>query len=297
MTFHSNHLLRSLVRALVGSVLILSGGACRTLILEDRSVCPTIIRLRDVPSLDPEEWAYMKLSLWKDWTDDAEELVRMDELNEGHDIEWRKEHLFQATAITGWDGVIEGNGTYLIPYGGECPTAMGGYVSLPVEGDESYLVDLPVRSLYANVFFEISGAASGYPFDIRVRGAVDGYDLPYLHLHKGPFECATRTLSYKERSCRIPRQDEAVNDVATKAVYAADLKSDFYFQEESTGQWQKFYSLPLGEIITMNGYNWSDAVLEDIHVNIHLADGAITRLEITVADWTVVVIGDGKLVI
>lgn len=309
---HHNLFLHGFLSALVAGMALCATG-CRSLVLEDRSVCPTWVELRNDPSVDPEMWAYMKLSFWKDWDYESEveadeEIVRMDELNEGHRIAWRKEHRFEVTGITGWDGTIDGEGRYLIPLGSECPDAVGGYAQSAIGRDEIYKVDFPVRSLYANVFIEIEGAASEYPFKAGIRGAVDGYTFPYLHLHEGPFECETRVLNYWMRAARIPRQDEPAGvplmkeSDRTKAVYAAGLKVDFYFLEfgadESVKEnWERFYTLPLGEIITMNGYSWSDAILEDIHVKIHLADGAIVRLEVSVEDWTVVVIGDKNYVI
>lgn len=272
----------------------LSVVSCRSLVLEDRTVCPAQVILFNAPSVDVERWSYMKLSLWKDWEGMSEQMARMEDLNTGHTIEWKKGHDFEVTAITGWDGVIDGNGNYLIASGNECPEAIGGYTRSAIKEDEMYQVELPIRSLFANVFFEIEGAASGYPFKIFVNGAVDGYTLPGLRLHEGLFHCESRELNYWMRACRIPRQDEPSNEVSTKAVYAAGLKIDFYFQPQGTTEWQRFYSLPIGEIITMNGYDWSEPVLEDIHVKIHLADGAITQLVISVAEWSVVVIGDGQ---
>lgn len=286
---------------LLSPVLVLSGTAlcmcaCRSLVLEDRSVCPSWVQLYNSPSVDPEKWNYMKLAYWKDWDYEAdgevdEEIVRMDELNAGHRIPWLKEHRFEVTGITGWDGVIDAEGNYLIPLGMECPDAIGGYTQASVGREEVYRVEFPVRSLYANVFIEILGASSRYGFKAVVRGAVDGYSLPTLRLHEGTFECETRELSYEMRAVRIPRQEEP-SYASTKTVYAAGLKVDFYFQVEGRETWERFFTLPLGEIITMNGYVWSDAILEDIHVKIELADGAISRLEVCVEDWTVVVIGD-----
>lgn len=266
---------------------------CKSLVLEDRSLCPNRVILQNDPSVDPEVWGYMKLNLWKDWEEDSEEIVRMDELNQGHPVVWRKEHLFEVTAITGWNGTVEGDGLYLIPLGNECPDAVGGYARSMVGRDETYYVTLPIRSLYANVFLEIEGASSRYEFKAVIRGAVDGYSLPSLRLHEGTFECETRELSYEMRAARIPRQDEPSN-MSTKTVYAAGLKTDFYFQEQGSIEWERFYTLPLGEIITQNGYDWSKPVLDDIHVKIRLADGAITRLVIEVDDWQVVVIGEGS---
>ena len=286
-TCHKFRILVSVPALVLAGVL---SSSCRSLVLEDRSLCPTWVELKSVPSIDPENWGYLKLSLWKDWEEDDEKIVRMDDLNTGEKFEWRKEHLFEVTGITGWDGIIEGNGDYLIPFGNECPDAIGGYTREQIGGEEIYHVDLPVRSLFANVFVEIEGAASGYPFKVSLRGAVDGYSFPYLHLHEGSFQCETRELSYEMRACRIPRQDEPSN--ATKAVYVAGLKADFFFREQGSSVWERFYSLPLGEIITMNGYDWSEPVLEDIHVKVRLADGAIVRLVVEVADWSVVVIGD-----
>ena len=271
--------------------------SCRSVVLEDRSVCPSWILLKNSPSVSPEMWNYFKLSLWKDWEEDSEEIVRTLDLNAGYRIEWRKEHLFEVTGITGWDGIIEGDGRYLVPLGSECPEAMGGYTFQEIGGEEVYEIDFPVRSLYANVFIDIEGASSRYPFKAVIRGAVDGYTFPYLRLHGGPLECETRELSYEIRAARIPRQDEPAGAV-TKAVYVAGLKVDFYFLEEGHAEWERFYTLPLGEIITMNGYDWSEPVLEDIHVKIRLADGGIALLVVEVADWRVVVLGeDSKYVV
>ena len=280
-----------LVVILAAANVVVSG--CRSLILEDRPLCPNRVVLQNVPSVDSDMWNYMKLDLLGDSESESEEIVRMEDLNHGHPITWRKEHLFEVTAITGWDGIIEDDGFYLIPVGEECPNAIGGYARSMVGNDEFYYVDLPIRSLFANVFLEIEGAASRYEFKAVIRGAVDGYSLPALRLHEGTFECETRQLSYEMRAARIPRQDEASNAL-TKTVYASGLKTDFFFQEQGTAEWDRFYTLSLGEIITMNGYDWSKPVLDDIHIKIRLADGSITRLVVEVADWQVVVIGNGE---
>ena len=50
-----------------------------------------------------------------------------------------------------------------------------------------------------------------------------------------------------------------------------------------------YLSLPLGKIASERGYDWSEDRLDDIHVQIKMAEESLTSITVTIAGWTVIV--------
>jgi len=282
------------VATVLVSVFLLQG--CRSLILEDRTECPAWITLQAVPPVNAVHWPEMDFRLTGPGFDGMDRTsVRTEVLNEGWQFKWKKGGAFTAVSLTGWDGGIDGkNGLLTVPEGTEIPEAIGGYIDTVLGARlEQVEFPLPVRALYTNVIFDVQGASTEYPFLPVVKCAVDGYILPQLTLHTGSYSCPAAMISYRVRVARIPRQDDAV----TKTSYAGGLYADFLFKlDENDTEWTKFHTLPLGPVLTENGYDWTAPFPEDIHVKVDLVDGAVSLITVNVADWEQVVFRDnGKI--
>lgn len=272
---------------------------CRSLVLEDRSECPTWIVVKPDRDIDELTWPYFTLRLVNESGVFAEDIVAKTEdfCKDGVKFSWKKHSKLEIAGVTSWTGpTIDAGANLLIPEGKEVPETMAGYLKVDDLGeDDLHILTLPIQSLYSNVYYEIETKGTEYPFRAVVRGAVNGYVLPSFALHEGSYQAEAREISYNLRTVRIPRQDVA----ATKAnVYAGALKTDLMavFDDE-TQEWETFYTLALGEVVTLQGYDWSKPVLDDIHVKITLEERVLARLSVKTADWEVVLIEGGKYVI
>lgn len=297
---------------LVLSLLSLSASSCSQLIFEDRTECPTYVMIKAVPWIDPRTWEELGMAIWEDGVNKESVTTTVYELNRGFYVPGTKGKYFEAALLGGWPSEWRRDGYLGIPEGEECPEGAGAYFGLQLGIEEIYEMPLELTQLYANVFFDVEGAESGYAFDFYVDGVVDGYMYPGESLHYGPFHAKARTNEYRTRAARIPRQlpvegfsrirrtkagdgkDDGYYDIVRPEEALEKLYADIYIENATSGMMKKYLTLPLGKIITDNGYDWSPAQLEDIHVRIRMFNGSIASLIVSVADWQVVVIGDGK---
>ena len=287
---------------LLGAV---SLSSCNELIKEKRVDCPAHVFIKAVPPIDTRSWENLDISMWEDGVRTENAVASVYELNRGYYIPVMKDRFFEAALLGGWPAEWFADGFLLVPEGEECPDAVGAYLGMEIGSDELYEAPLALTNLYVNVLVEIEGASSGYGIDIYATGAVDGYAYPGSGLHYGPYRAKAEELSYNERHVRIPRQ-MPFHDIARNIKTKADDPEDEYVFETPEAALEKLFlevwienqekdemvhylSLPLGQIASERGYDWSTDRLEDIQINIRMADESLASVSVTIAGWTVVV--------
>ncbi len=159
-----------------------------------------------------------------------------------------------------------GEGGLVIPFGEDCPPVK--MHSAFVETDcETVTETVSLKKNYCRLTVNFSEERTSFPFDIAVRGNVDGYGMNG-EPHAGEFSHYMRATlkSATDVSCSLclPRQKDSALSLEI-AEEASVLKS-----------------FALGNYIEGSGYDWSASELDDIVVTI---DYARTRLSITVGEW------------
>lgn len=277
---------RSTGCTLLLAVLLISLTGCRSLILENRRDCPAWVSLKACPEVDGDNWAYLQLWLFRDGGQAEEGLwVRADQLNEGISLAWKKGTDCQVSGLSGWTGKTGQDGQLLIPEGSPCPDALGAYLKEGLDADDSYMFSFEVKSLSANVLFDITGSGTEGIIPV-LRGQVDGYDFPALSLHEGSFRCPAEALSKGIFSVRIPRQEQGPETRSFSSALVLDL-----FRQ---GEEAPFYSFPLGKLLLDKDYDWTSPQLEEIRVGLLFEGGILHQFSVQAGAWKVIVIENGE---
>lgn len=279
--------------------------SCQDLLFEDRTLCPSFLLTKAVPPIDPKSWEELAIDTWEDGGLTGSRTATVYELNRGFYIEATKGRFFEAALLGGWPAEWISDGSLLVPEGEPCPDAVGAYYGLEVGTDEIYEKNLTLTSLYADVFFVVEGASSGYAVAIEVRGAVDGYRYPGSGLHYGPYRVPAEPLPNGRRHARIPRQlpfyafsrtvglPEEKEEAVPPGKALEALVADIFVENREKGTMTSYMTLPLGTVVTEGGYDWTVPTLEDIRVRIRLFDGSIASLSVSFAEWSITLLGDG----
>lgn len=294
---------------------MISMTSCKELVLENRVNCPAYVFVKAEPAIDTRTWEKLEIETWEDGKQTESSDASVYELNRGFYLPVTKDRYFEATLLGGWPKEWMKEGFLLIPEGEECPDGVGAYFALEVGSGEIYEAPLTLTNLYTEVFIDIGGASSKYGIDIYAAGVVDGYAYPGSGLHYGPYRTKAEEVTYQQRRVRIPRQlpfHDIARSVNTKADAAEGeyvfedpeealdyLVAEVWIENVAEGKMSHYLTLPLGQIAKERGYDWSEERLDDIHIDIRLADESIASITITIAGWTVVVYqtGDNKYVI
>lgn len=284
------HLKRKTIYSLLAALFLCAGSVSCT-VKENRVECPVWIMV--TPEVDIPDGLGGTLSLfaYRDGVMRVYKEYDLQEFSAGIDFSFQRGPV-EIAGVVGWPKEYFVDDMLTIPFGGDCPPAWGFDDSLFIESDiESVLLNETLRSLFANMTIRIKGAGEDYPYGLVVEGDVDGYLLASLRPHHGPFLCVPGQLAagdYEFRFCQVPRQDDGsltVSLVEEAPVFGTKAGGD---------ELERVYTLPLGEILAEQGYDWSAEVPEDIDV---LIDFSSSSILITVCDWTRVVIMNGKYVI
>ena len=255
---------------------------CRRMVLEDRNACPSWVTLQATPALDTTRCKERPFHLWREGDGSEENSVDAASFNAGVQFPFRKGE-FAIRGLLGWPEEWQQDGRLVIPPGEACPESYGCRLDACRLDGETYSFPVPVTGLSARLYFHVEGASSGYAYRPVVTGGVDGYEYPSFRLHEGEFRCTAEPVDERVLLVRIPRQeDDRIRGEDT-------LRARILIQDQQSGEWMSMYDLPVGQWIEDTGYDWHAPLLEDVHLSLALADGALVRVEITVADWTTLV--------
>lgn len=105
-----------------------------------------------------------------------------------------------------------------------------------------------------------------YPYALTVKGNVSGIELTSLKPIEGAFKYTTALDEDYIGTCRLPRQKDSSLSLDMNKVDDGTLVD----------------TIPLGELISRTGYNWSAEDLDDITITIDFAKAEIV---VTVNEW------------
>lgn len=272
------------MKKLTSVLLILSLVSCRSLIREDRSECPAWIQVKADRTVSEQLWPYFSFRMMNREAEEIQRQVAQTETfcTDGVTFSWKKHSPLEVVCVSNWSETISEDGNILlIPLGQECPESLAGCAQAQTEEAEQYVVEVPVQSLYATFYIEVEILEKDIPLLVQVSGDVDGYTLPGLTLHEGPYRAQFREIGPHQYAVRIPRQAMPSGTM----VYAGSLLLDLLTQDEDTSAWVPFQSLPLGEMATLRGYDWSQAILDDCHLHLTLDGRILVNYSIQVQEW------------
>jgi len=156
-----------------------------------------------------------------------------------------------------------------IPEGSQMEEVYAWTEPIDTRGEERVRVDALLHRQYAylhiNVVFQ-KGESS--PYELRIRGNVDGLDLLSLEPVGGSFEFSFLPVTGIYHRVCLPRQND----------YSLEL--DFIPRTPSRGLPED--SLPIGDYIRETGYDWAAPDLKDIFIDI---DFVRTEVNLRVEDW------------
>lgn len=296
---------RALLRGALSSLAVLAGlsftAGCsyfKGLVFEDRTDCPTWLRIKADPALDTGTWPGMPLLVTFDGRDSVYADVQTKDVNDGYVLALKKGNV-EVVGLSGWydhsaEVLEDRDALFLVPYGEQCPQAVGAHesMSLPVE-TELYDMPLRMKGLSLLIRFTFTGAAEGYVFKPTVEGGVDGFTFPDLSLHYGSFRADADYVDYYHRNVRVPRQVDPFGPSGKAGDGGLGLMVVFSICFPGTSEWRPFYNLEMSGLFEECGYDWDRRILEDVEFRFDMADGALTMLEVQIGDWTKVIIGEG----
>ncbi len=269
---------------LISTLLLLSLVSCRSLIRENRSDCPAWIQVKADRTVSEQQWPYFSFRMMNpDATGVQRQVAQTTTFcSEGVTFSWTKHSPLEVVCVSNWPETIADDGnSLLIPLGQECPESLAGSVRTRTDETERYVLEIPLQSLYTTFYCEIEMKEKEIPLLPVVIATVDGYRLPDLSLHEGPYEVQAREKGRYQYTARIPRQAEPTG----KGTYAGDLQLDLLTQDEETGDWILYQRLPLGELATLRGYDWSQAILDELHLHLTLDGREVVNYSIQVLEW------------
>ena len=272
------------MKKLTSALLILSLVSCRSLIKEERSGCPAWIQLKADRMVNEQLWPYFSFRMMNPEADWVQRQVTQTETfcTEGMSFSWKKHSPLEVVCVSNWSETFSEDGNILlIPLGQECPESLAGCAQAQTEEAEQYVVEVPLQSLFTTFYCEVEILEKDIPLLLQVSSDVDGYTLPGLTLHEGSYRVKAREIGTHSYTVRIPRQTTP----SGTTVYAGSLMLDLLTLDDETKGWVPFQSLPLGEMATLRGYDWSQAILDECHILLTLEGRVLVNYSIQVQEW------------
>lgn len=264
---------------------LISASSCRSLVLEDRSVCPAWVDLILSSAKDNDETGKTSILLWRFGQAESRGYYTQDELFDGVRVSFPR-------GVASFSGLVAPDlspsdpipSLLIVPPGDDCPewfafnTPSKEYVS---ETPES--VEVTQYRMHVGLNFRIRGG--GYTFRATCIAGVDGFSYPSLELHKGEFSVVTTEEDYYLRTAVIPRQSYGTEPV--KLIMHID------YIDTETGRAYPVTDFDLAKEIEGH-YDWSKPILDDIDVEVLLENRNLVKVIVRAEDWTVVWISEGE---
>lgn len=232
---------------------------------ENRFLCPCRMSLE----VSGGEESLVTLSLWDGLP------VLWDSLRTEDSSIWARpipRGRFTVSALSGLHGVTKDGKLVKCVPGDEMGPVYAGTTLLDSSGEEcGGSVRLRRQSVYINIRISASDKED-YPYEVDVRGNVDGFDIVSLEPHHGPFTYTLHPVVGSWHRVCVPRQtDNSLNLVFKRRPLGSDITVTA--------------SIPIGDYIKSSGYDWYSEDLEDIDIDIDYADASI---EVCIDDWNII---------
>lgn len=272
---------------------VMAAPSCRGLVFEDRTPCPswvTVVLRNPVPGT---EGAGAVLHLWKDGAVTSCGAHTQEEFSQGVTTAIHKgEAAFSGLSGGTLEGGAPPPSLLTVPDGEMFPPWYAFLVPGTEYGEGSVTVETDQWQMHSNLTVDVSGA--GYEFRAVCHCGVDGFEYPSLALHQKPVDVETETEDYTRRTARIPRQSMGRDGEETPFLLV-----DFDYLDPEEEQWYTICRIDLGSCLEQGRYDWSSPLLEDIRMEVALAEGTLVQAAIILAGWkkTLLESGNGNLVI
>lgn len=261
-------------------VFLLSGCSVK----EDRTNCPTWLTFLS-STADDDLGDRLYFYAFREGALEFDDLYRWsDFVTVGIDVPIMRGALHFA-GFVGWPEDWIRDGVLSIPYGSDAPEAWGFDDKRVVE-EGQFVFDEAVRMLFANVFIHVVGQDETYPWTLVLEGNVDGYVLPSLAPHSGEYSSIPFDMGEAMHHSRIPRQ---MDDSLLLSLYE-DHPLLHPVTKGPVKEWpDPVFSLPVGQIVAMSGYDWGASIFPDIHIEL---DFAALSVNVTIGEWKYVMLMD-----
>lgn len=234
---------------------LMSGVGC---IKEDRSECPCRLVL-DFNEVDTLSVSSVDVLLESDEGFTMSQVVEKKHFSD-YMVPVPKIRMF-LSVWAGADRYLEHDKSVMIPYGEECPRLFLHKSEVEAEG-EMVTERIRLRKNHCVLTVQVEDGRD-YPFDLMVRGKVDGYGgdmMPTV----GDFACKAVPDTLGTCVVVIPRQ----------------LDSSLILEvDDGTGHVKNF---SIGESIVADGYDWKAEDLDDVTVTL---DYALTEVALEIVEW------------
>ena len=283
-------------RMLLAAACVLAAMAapsCRGLVFEDRTPCPSWVTviLRN-PAPGTEGGAAM-LHLWKDGLVTSCGAHTQEEFSQGVTTAIHKgEAAFSGLSGGTLDGGTPPPSLLTVPDGRMFPPWFAFHVPETEYGEGSVTVETDQWQMHNNLTVDVRGA--GYEFRAVCHCGVDGFEYPSLALHQNPLDVETETEAYTRRTARIPRQSMGRDDEEKPLLLV-----DFDYLDPEEGKWYTLSRIDLESYLEQGRYDWSSPLLEDIRMEVELAEGTLVQAVIVLAGWkqTLLASDSGNLIL
>ena len=165
---------------------------------------------------------------------------------------------YYAAVFCGLEGMELIGSVLKIPMGCACDNVYSGHGQVFIQGEEGE-TGLPLNKDYTQITMKVNGIVDGYyPFGFRIRGNVDGYELPGGRPHRGEFDYIPKVESGNIFRAKVPRQ---IDDSLVLEIFHLDDGSLVTIQN-------------LGKIIRDMGYDWNARDLKDIGIGVDVSEAS-----------------------
>lgn len=157
------------------------------------------------------------------------------------------------------------NGIYTVAPGNEADS-LYSYCKGFESNCDFYVDTVRLCKQFATIGIHVRSSLPDLPLKLRARGNVCGFKLSDSLPIDGAFVCDIELDGSLDGSFRVPRQ---IDD---------SLTLEFY--DPASGETE--YSIPVGRMVVMEGYDWTKANLDDISI---MLDYSSMEVTIIIAEW------------
>jgi len=253
--------------------------SCRSLVLEDRSWCPSFLYYELLNgSLFPR---YDSL-LTSVYSHPKGKFIAGGTTSVGEVLDGRFHMVVRGTeavrgwGLVGWKGLTREGDAWTVPIGKEYPPLYRFTFTEPVS-EESFTVPVELVKEHAKVtlqfvgFETFMGAGGRFPFDVVVRSGTSGIDPQTGIPVKGPFEFAPKESTIGRYEFTLPRQGDRS---LTLELYG---RASVY---PRTG-FENSYDLH-DILLRLGGITWEEKNLPDVYIEV---DYQQTTVSVSVSPW------------
>ena len=263
--------------ALVSALLL---PACRSVVLEDRTECPSFIffKIGNADQFASYDAVHMSIYRYPDGLPLGKDTTSVQEVNNrDFYFDIRKAAAVQGCGVLGFQRCVSSDGkVWSVPIGDQFDSLFCSSYRTEVKA-ESFLVPLEFFKEYCKVTVQFTGIESFinadgvFPFDLTIRGNTCGIDALSGVPVRGPFEYRPKELEMGKFRFLLPRQADQ------------DLKMELYGRKgalDREGHVETFDRWAL--LREKGGISWTEPDLPDVYMEIDYQESTVN---VFVSPW------------